>query len=60
RVEVGMRSVPGVDVSAVALSFGGGGHPQAAGFGINGSLPAVREQVIAALKQAWLEQNSSS
>jgi phosphoesterase RecJ-like protein len=60
KIEVGMRSVPGVDVSAVALDFGGGGHPQAAGFGINGSLLEVREQVIAALKQAWLEQNSSS
>jgi phosphoesterase RecJ-like protein len=60
KIEVGMRSVPGVDVSAVALSFGGGGHPQAAGFGVNGSLPAVREQVIAALKQAWLEQNCPS
>jgi phosphoesterase RecJ-like protein len=60
RVEVGMRAVPDMDVSSVALRFGGGGHPQAAGFGINGSLPAVREQVISALKQAWLEQNSSS
>jgi len=60
QIEVGMRSVPGVDVSAVALDFGGGGHPQAAGFAINGSLFEVREQVIAALKQAWLEQNSSS
>lgn len=59
RIEVGMRSVPSVDVSAVALNFGGGGHPQAAGFSINGSLSEVREQVIAALKQAWLEQNSS-
>ncbi|MCR4408448.1 MAG: bifunctional oligoribonuclease/PAP phosphatase NrnA [Anaerolineae bacterium] len=60
RIEVGMRSVPSVDVSTVALDFGGGGHPQAAGFSINGSLGEVREQVIAALKQAWLEQNSSS
>ncbi|MDY7042023.1 MAG: DHHA1 domain-containing protein, partial [Chloroflexota bacterium] len=60
RIEVGMRAIPSVDVSAVALSFGGGGHPQAAGFGLNGSLTSVRKQVIAALKQAWLEQNTSS
>lgn len=60
KIDVGMRAVPGVDVSAVALEFGGGGHPQAAGFSINGSLPEVRERVIAALKQAWLEQNDSS
>jgi len=32
RVKVSVRSVAGVDVSAIARRFGGGGHPHAAGF----------------------------
>jgi tRNA pseudouridine55 synthase len=31
QVEISLRSRPSVDVSGVALAFGGGGHPQAAG-----------------------------
>ena len=52
RIEVGMRAVPGIDVSAVALDLGGGGHPQAAGCTLNGSLDEVREKVLAAVKGA--------
>lgn len=46
QVEIGMRSVPGVDVSEVALALGGGGHRQAAGCTLAGPLPAVREAVL--------------
>jgi phosphoesterase RecJ-like protein len=51
RVEVGIRSVPGVDVSAVALGLGGGGHRQAAGCTLPGPLEAARETVLARLGQ---------
>jgi len=56
RVEVGFRSVAGVDVSGVALSLGGGGHPQAAGCTLSGPLPEARERVLAALAQAIRDQ----
>jgi phosphoesterase RecJ-like protein len=49
RWTVGLRSNPGIDVGAVALGFGGGGHRQAAGCDIAGSLESVRAAVIAAL-----------
>lgn len=56
QVEVGFRSLAGVDVSGVALSLGGGGHPQAAGCTVPGPLPAARERVLAALAQALRDQ----
>ncbi|MCI0521040.1 MAG: bifunctional oligoribonuclease/PAP phosphatase NrnA [Chloroflexi bacterium] len=46
HVKVSWRSRPGVDVSALALSMGGGGHPSAAGVDIPGSLESVREKVL--------------
>jgi phosphoesterase RecJ-like protein len=49
RVEVGMRSVPGVDVSGVALALGGGGHRQAAGCTLPGPIEAAREEVLGRL-----------
>jgi len=48
-VEISLRSAPGVDVSEVALRFGGGGHPQAAGCTVEGELARVRSQVLEAL-----------
>jgi phosphoesterase RecJ-like protein len=47
---VGLRSTAAVDVGAVAASFGGGGHRQAAGFDIRGSLASVKKAVIEALE----------
>jgi nanoRNase/pAp phosphatase (c-di-AMP/oligoRNAs hydrolase) len=38
-----------VDVGAVAASFGGGGHRQAAGFDIQGSLARVKKTLADAL-----------
>ena len=46
---VGLRSLPGIDVGAVAAGFGGGGHRQAAGFETSGTLESVRAAVMAAL-----------
>jgi phosphoesterase RecJ-like protein len=52
QVKVEMRSVPGVDVSTVAVALGGGGHPQASGCTLDGDLNEVREKVLTAVKKA--------
>jgi phosphoesterase RecJ-like protein len=46
---VGLRSTAAVNVGAIAASFGGGGHRQAAGFDIQGSLESVKKLVIEVL-----------
>jgi phosphoesterase RecJ-like protein len=46
RVKVSWRSQPGLDVSEVALMFGGGGHPNASGAEISGNLEEIRELVL--------------
>ncbi len=51
QVKVSWRAAPGFDVSQVALQFGGGGHPAAAGAMINGSLAKVKKNVLAATEQ---------
>jgi phosphoesterase RecJ-like protein len=50
-IDVGMRSVPGYDVSQVALELGGGGHPQAAGCTLEGDLNTVKERVLEQIKR---------
>jgi phosphoesterase RecJ-like protein len=52
RIKVEMRSVPGVDVSAVALDLGGGGHPQAAGCTLDSDLDNAQEKVLTAIREA--------
>jgi phosphoesterase RecJ-like protein len=49
RWTVGLRSNPGIDVGVVAAGFGGGGHRQAAGCEMAGTLESVRSAVVAAL-----------
>lgn len=46
KVRVSVRSAEGVDVSPLAAHFGGGGHAQAAGFTVDGSLPAAMKEVL--------------
>ena len=46
RIKVSWRSKPGIDVSQVALDFGGGGHKTAAGAEIEGSLEDVQSKVL--------------
>ncbi len=43
---VGLRSTAAVDVGAIAVSFGGGGHRQAAGFDIDGTLASVKQGLL--------------
>ncbi|NMC53815.1 MAG: bifunctional oligoribonuclease/PAP phosphatase NrnA [Chloroflexi bacterium] len=50
KVKVSWRAQPGIDVSQIALSFGGGGHPAASGAEITGSLEEVQERVLEATK----------
>lgn len=49
-VKVSLRSVPGVDVSAVAQQFGGGGHRQAAGATLDGPIHEAEARLIEVLR----------
>ena len=51
--KVSLRAKGEVDVAEVAQKFGGGGHRNAAGFMMKGSLEAVKATVIEALKGAF-------
>lgn len=46
RVEISIRSRPGVDIAPIAVYFGGGGHPQAAGSVLEGTLEQVIPKVL--------------
>lgn len=59
QVEVGFRARPGYNVSEVALSLGGGGHPQAAGCTISGSLAAAHDRVLPLLQSAIAAQRGN-
>ena len=49
-LKVSLRSNENVDVDEIALLFGGGGHPKAAGFSINGDFDFVKEKVISEVR----------
>jgi len=51
QIEVSIRSRPGVDISSVAVHFGGGGHPQAAGAMVNGTLDQVVPRVLSKARE---------
>jgi phosphoesterase RecJ-like protein len=55
EIKVSWRSQPGVDVSKIALAFGGGGHPAASGAMVKGSLEEVQERVLQATRALILE-----
>jgi bifunctional oligoribonuclease and PAP phosphatase NrnA len=59
KVKVSWRAQPGWNVSQIALQFGGGGHPAAAGAEINGAIEEVQQIVLDATR-AVLEQQASS
>jgi phosphoesterase RecJ-like protein len=46
NVKVSWRAQPGIDVSVLALKFGGGGHPSAAGAEVEGNLDDVRQRIL--------------
>jgi phosphoesterase RecJ-like protein len=51
-VRISLRARGSVDVRKVAASFGGGGHPNAAGCTVKGKLTEVEETVAAAVAEA--------
>jgi phosphoesterase RecJ-like protein len=51
-VKISFRSRTGTDVAAVAEIFGGGGHKQAAGATIQGSLTEATQRALAAMRGA--------
>jgi bifunctional oligoribonuclease and PAP phosphatase NrnA len=52
KIDVGLRSRVGYDVSAVAARLGGGGHKQAAGALLDGPLAIARERVLAEIRKS--------
>ena len=52
KVKISWRAVPGINVALIALSFGGGGHPAAAGAEIPGTLDDVEKLVLEATRAA--------
>lgn len=59
RVKVSWRTQPGFDVSLLALQFGGGGHPAAAGAMISGTLEEVKKNVLEATRTLINNRNST-
>ena len=57
---VSLRSREGHPISDVAASFGGGGHPTAAGFRIRGDRSEVKARIRDALQEALLEPDSNA
>lgn len=49
-LKVSLRSNENVNVDEMALVFGGGGHPKAAGFSINGDLENIKTRLISEAK----------
>ena len=58
---ISLRSkLPELDVSSIAVSFGGGGHMSAAGARIPGTQPATQRSVLAAVKTALAQANGKA
>lgn len=51
RFHVSLRSDGTVDVAEIAASFGGGGHFNAAGFGVESSLPELKKTIITSIAE---------
>jgi phosphoesterase RecJ-like protein len=50
---VGLRSRDTIDVAAIAASFGGGGHKNAAGLSMPGAISDIRPQIIEAFGRVF-------
>ncbi len=55
RVKISWRARPGIDVSKIALQFGGGGHAAASGAELEGTLESIQKQVLSATRIAIAE-----
>ena len=56
HVKISWRARPGIDVSKIALQFGGGGHAAAAGADIPGTLEAVQQKVLEATRAVFTNE----
>ena len=52
QYRVSLRSDESVDVAAIAGTFGGGGHPRAAGRMVAGDLAHARHEILGAVRRA--------
>ena len=50
---VSVRSIPGVDSSAICAVFGGGGHAMAAGCTVSGTPEHVCELLVGVVEEVW-------
>lgn len=48
---ISLRTEPPMDASKICLKFGGGGHMNAAGCSLNGTLDEVKEKILAAVEE---------
>jgi phosphoesterase RecJ-like protein len=53
KCTVGLRSRDQIDVAAIAASFGGGGHKNAAGLSIDGTISDIKPQIIEAFARVF-------
>jgi phosphoesterase RecJ-like protein len=53
KIKVSWRVVAGLNVTGLAISFGGGGHPAASGAILQGEMEEVRREVLRRTKE-WL------
>lgn len=59
-IDLSLRAKPGIDLLPAAAALGGGGHPQAAGARLNGSLEEAKARVLAALDGLGLAGSSAA
>jgi len=60
QVKVSWRSQVGIDVSQIALKFGGGGHPAASGAEVPGDLTTVQASVLEATRPLLVNGRSKT
>jgi phosphoesterase RecJ-like protein len=58
HVKISWRALPGMDVSRLASSFGGGGHKLAAGAKIEGEIQEVMDRVLKSTFEALAKAES--
>lgn len=56
QIKVSLRGRQGFDVESIARKFAGGGHPQAAGIVMAGTLSEVEQKVLAAIDDTLKEK----
>ena len=46
RIKISWRAISGLDVSNIAMQYGGGGHPAASGAEVSGEMDAIVKEVL--------------